>query len=168
MIMTCTMKESSPTPSNYVTSQSGIEAQFNSNLLHADWSILNYSKQAKLLSPPSFSYRSSVQDPSCEIQVILSASCLLKKSWVLYKVPRNSSIVQLDYFLFVAEESSVNGMACATLKRSYEFDPLLTPQHQPSPKRRRCIPLKPSTPPPSVTTESHFRGVAPRLSQGIS
>lgn len=56
-------------------------------------------------------------------------------------------------------------MACATLKRSYEFDPLLTPQHQPSPKRRRCIPLKPSTPPPSVTTESHFRGVAPRLSQ---
>lgn len=56
-------------------------------------------------------------------------------------------------------------MACATLKRSYEFDPLLTPQHQPSPKRRRCIPLKPSTSPPSVPTESHFRGAAPRLSQ---
>ena len=61
--------------------------------------------------------------------------------------------------------SKINAMACATLKRTYEFDPL-TPQHQPSPKRRRCIPLKPSTPPPTVTTESHFRDVAPRLSQG--
>lgn len=60
--------------------------------------------------------------------------------------------------------SKINAMACATLKRTYEFDPL-TPQHQPSPKRRRCTPLKPSTPPPTVTTESHFRDVAPRLSQ---
>ena len=58
-------------------------------------------------------------------------------------------------------------MACATLKRSYEFDPLLTPQHQPSPKRRRCVPLKPATPSPAVTTESHFVGAAPRLPHGI-
>ena len=141
------------------------------NLLHADWSIVDNSKHNQIYIScyrRHFSHRSSLEDPSCKIRVILSASCLLKKSWVLFEVPRNSSIVQLDYFLFVAKESSVNGMACATLKRSYEFDPLLTPQHQPSPKRRRCIPLKPSTPPPSVTTESHFRGVAPRLSQGIA
>ncbi|XP_033116253.1 akirin-2-like [Anneissia japonica] len=37
-------------------------------------------------------------------------------------------------------------MACATLKRTLDFDPLHSPSA--SPKRRRCMPvLKPSTPP---------------------
>jgi len=38
-------------------------------------------------------------------------------------------------------------MACATLKRSYDFDPLVSPsQLQRSPKRRRCGPLVVSSP----------------------
>lgn len=61
-------------------------------------------------------------------------------------------------------------MACATLKRSYEFDPLLSPQHQPSSKRRRCIPM--STPslsptPSSSTNDSPFTEVTPRINQGM-
>ncbi|KAK3706876.1 hypothetical protein QZH41_018435 [Actinostola sp. cb2023] len=57
-------------------------------------------------------------------------------------------------------------MACATLKRSYEFDPLLSPQHQPSSKRRRCIPISaPSSSPSSSTKDSPFTEVTPRVTQ---
>lgn len=56
-------------------------------------------------------------------------------------------------------------MACMTLKRSYEFDPVLSPQHQPSPKRRRCTPLVPSSSSSSAHTNSPFYEVTPRLSQ---
>ncbi|EDO33853.1 predicted protein [Nematostella vectensis] len=57
-------------------------------------------------------------------------------------------------------------MACATLKRSYEFDPLLSPQHQPSPKRRRCIPMATSSSPSSSSnTDSPFLEITPRYSQ---
>jgi len=57
-------------------------------------------------------------------------------------------------------------MACATLKRTHEFDPLHSP-NQRSPKRRRCMPITMSqnTPP----TKSHelnpspFGDVSPKL-----
>ncbi|XP_020895671.1 akirin-2 [Exaiptasia diaphana] len=57
-------------------------------------------------------------------------------------------------------------MACATLKRSYEFDPLLSPQ--PSSKRRRCIPMSTPSSSPSAsptTKDSAFADVTPRISQ---
>ncbi|XP_031554379.1 akirin-2-like [Actinia tenebrosa] len=59
-------------------------------------------------------------------------------------------------------------MACATLKRSFEFDPLLSPQHQPSPKRRRCVPMSTSTScqsPSQSSKESPFTDVTPRITQ---
>ncbi|XP_064595091.1 akirin-2-like [Liolophura sinensis] len=57
-------------------------------------------------------------------------------------------------------------MACgATLKRSYEFDPLHSPS-QASPKRRRCMPmtLSPSTPPTKQhQNPSPFGDVTPKF-----
>lgn len=62
-------------------------------------------------------------------------------------------------------------MACGatlSLKRSLEFDPLHSPSHQRSPKRRRCMPmtLSPSTPPTKQhhTNPSPFQDAAPKLS----
>jgi len=53
-----------------------------------------------------------------------------------------------------------------TLKRSYEFDPVLSPQHQPSPKRRRCTPIvSSSSPSNSAHPNSPFYEVTPRISQ---
>ena len=64
-------------------------------------------------------------------------------------------------------------MACGatlSLKRSLEFDPLHSPSHQRSPKRRRCMPmtLSPSTPPVKQqhTNPSPFQDVGPKLSSG--
>lgn len=58
-------------------------------------------------------------------------------------------------------------MACATLKRSLEFDPLHSPTHQRSPKRRRCMPMTISpTAPPTKQHQSHpspFCDVTPKL-----
>ncbi|XP_018118891.1 akirin-2 isoform X1 [Xenopus laevis] len=59
-------------------------------------------------------------------------------------------------------------MACgATLKRTIEFDPLLSPAA--SPKRRRCAPLSPPGPSPSKYLRmepSPFGEVSPRLTAG--
>lgn len=60
-------------------------------------------------------------------------------------------------------------MACATLKRTLDFDPLHSPGA--SPKRRRCTPLmSPSTPtssmPSSCRQPSAFSPVTPRMSPG--
>ncbi|XP_071800637.1 akirin-2-like [Asterias amurensis] len=61
-------------------------------------------------------------------------------------------------------------MACATLKRTLDFDPLHSPGA--SPKRRRCTPLlSPSTPTSSTMSSScrqpsAFSPVAPRMSPG--
>jgi len=55
-------------------------------------------------------------------------------------------------------------MACATLKRSYEFDPLLSPSFQPTAKRRRCIPISPSSTAKSPAKDSPFTQVTPKLS----
>ncbi|CAB1330649.1 unnamed protein product [Coregonus sp. 'balchen'] len=54
-------------------------------------------------------------------------------------------------------------MACgATLKRTMEFDPLMSPT---SPKRRRCIPVSPSSPRKYLRMEpSPFGEVSSRLS----
>ena len=61
-------------------------------------------------------------------------------------------------------------MACATLKRSLEFDPLHHSPSQRSPKRRRCMPmtLSPTAPPTKQhqTNSSPFGEVAPRLTNG--
>lgn len=57
-------------------------------------------------------------------------------------------------------------MACATLKRSLEFDPLHSPSSR-SPKRRRCMPITMSpTPPPTKpheTNPSPFETAAAKL-----
>ncbi|XP_064628874.1 akirin-2-like [Lineus longissimus] len=57
-------------------------------------------------------------------------------------------------------------MACATLKRSHEFDPLHSPSSR-SPKRRRCMPMtmSPSTPPTKThhVKPSPFSDVCPNF-----
>ncbi|XP_038076078.1 akirin-2-like [Patiria miniata] len=60
-------------------------------------------------------------------------------------------------------------MACATLKRTLDFDPLHSPGA--SPKRRRCTPLlSPSSPTSSMSSScrqpSAFSPVTPRMSPG--
>eukprot|EP00057_Strongylocentrotus_purpuratus_P001608 XP_001200148.2 PREDICTED: akirin-2-like [Strongylocentrotus purpuratus] len=57
-------------------------------------------------------------------------------------------------------------MACATLKRTLDFDPLHSPGT--SPKRRRCSPIiTPSTPTSkSSLQQSPFSPVTPRISPG--
>ena len=61
-------------------------------------------------------------------------------------------------------------MACATLKRSLEFDPLHHSPSQRSPKRRRCMPmtLSPTAPPTKQhqTNSSPFSEVTPKLTSG--
>lgn len=53
-------------------------------------------------------------------------------------------------------------MACATLKRSYDFDPVLSPQQQPCHKRRRYMAMKSSS--PTTTVEpSKFLDVTPKM-----
>lgn len=88
-----------------------------------------------------------------------TASCLKEKTYL-----GDYYTILLPTFL------NYQKMACATLKRSFEFDPLLSPQHQPSPKRRRCIPMSTSTtcqsPSPS-SKESPFTDVTPRITQGM-
>ena len=56
-------------------------------------------------------------------------------------------------------------MACATLKRSYDFDPVLSPQQQPCHKRRRYMAMKSSS--PTTTVEpSKFLDVTPKMTSG--
>lgn len=60
-------------------------------------------------------------------------------------------------------------MACATLKRSYDFDPLVSPsQLQRSPKRRRCGPSIVTSPvqPASPAKSSPFVERTPKFSSG--
>jgi len=45
-------------------------------------------------------------------------------------------------------------MACATLKRPLDFDPLLHDHHHKSPKRQRCAPMAVSPTPPSAATST--------------
>ncbi|GAB6032666.1 hypothetical protein CHUAL_011543 [Chamberlinius hualienensis] len=56
-------------------------------------------------------------------------------------------------------------MACATLKRTHDFDPLYSPSR--TTKRRRCIPMTmPSSPPPTKAHElnpSPFGEISPKL-----
>ena len=62
-------------------------------------------------------------------------------------------------------------MACATLKRSYDFDPLVSPsQHQRSPKRRRCGPTIVTSPVQTTNQAkpSLFVEKTPKFSSGIS
>ncbi|XP_046849355.1 akirin-2-like isoform X2 [Xenia sp. Carnegie-2017] len=58
-------------------------------------------------------------------------------------------------------------MACATLKRSYEFDPVLSPQQQPCQKRRRYMTVK-SNPTSSVKDKSKFFEATPNLTSEIA
>ncbi|XP_013421659.1 akirin-2 [Lingula anatina] len=54
-------------------------------------------------------------------------------------------------------------MACATLKRSLDFDPLHSPR---TPKRRRCIPMTMSPTTPNTKqqcSQSSFSDVAPKV-----
>ena len=53
-------------------------------------------------------------------------------------------------------------MACATLKRSHDFDPVLSPQQQPCHKRRRYMGVK-SSPTTSTNEPSNFLDVTPKL-----
>ncbi|XP_076357020.1 akirin-2-like isoform X2 [Tachypleus tridentatus] len=60
-------------------------------------------------------------------------------------------------------------MACVTLKRPYEWDPILSPRNSKAPKRRRCIPLTSSTALPKTATFgetqlSPFEEATPTLS----
>lgn len=60
-------------------------------------------------------------------------------------------------------------MACGatlSLKRSLEFDPLHSPAHSHSPKRRRCMPMtmSPSVPPAKNQIPSPFTEATPKLS----
>ena len=56
-------------------------------------------------------------------------------------------------------------MACATLKRSYDFDPVLSPQQQPCKKRRRYMAVK-SSPTTSTNEPSNFLDVTPKMTSG--
>nr|ALR87018.1 subolesin [Hyalomma anatolicum] len=55
-------------------------------------------------------------------------------------------------------------MACATLKRTHDWDPLHSPNGR-SPKRRRCMPLSPPAPPTRAhqMNPSPFGGVPPKM-----
>ncbi|XP_028411201.1 akirin-2-like [Dendronephthya gigantea] len=53
-------------------------------------------------------------------------------------------------------------MACATLKRSYDFDPVLSPQQQPCQKRRRYMTVK-SSPTTATNEPSKFLDVTPKM-----
>lgn len=60
-------------------------------------------------------------------------------------------------------------MACATLKRSLDFDPVHT--HVNPTKRQRCAPMviSPSSSPPGIRSDSSnsaFSGVCPKMSPG--
>ena len=60
-------------------------------------------------------------------------------------------------------------MACVTLKRSLEFDPVHSPGAR-SPKRRRCMPIcmPPSTPTSKCHEPSPFGEVTPKLTPGTA
>ena len=62
-------------------------------------------------------------------------------------------------------------MACATLKRSLDFDPVH--MHGRPPKRQRCIPMNisPSSSPPASRNEgnpSPFSELCPKMTPGIT
>ena len=60
-------------------------------------------------------------------------------------------------------------MACVTLKRSLEFDPVHSPGGR-TPKRRRCMPIcmPPTTPPTKCHEPSPFGDVSSKLTPGMS
>lgn len=62
-------------------------------------------------------------------------------------------------------------MACGatlSLKRSLEFDPVHSPNHNHSPKRRRCMPMtiSPSVPPTKSQNPSPFAEATPKITNG--
>ena len=76
--------------------------------------------------------------------------------------------ISVAWEAYYCKKSSIR-MACVTLKRSLEFDPVHSPGGR-TPKRRRCMPIcmPPTTPPTKCHEPSPFGDVSSKLTPGMS